>query len=89
MIQGRVSGKIWSSRRIPSLPSGALLEVEMGSGRLIAFDPLGCALGETVLVVQGSVASAYFPGETAPVDALIVASIDEETAKQTSGERNG
>ena len=28
MIKGRVIGKIWSSRRVESLPSGALLEVE-------------------------------------------------------------
>ncbi len=40
MIKGRVTGKIWSSRHVDSLPSGALLEVEVeGGGRLIAFDP--------------------------------------------------
>jgi ethanolamine utilization protein EutN len=80
MIQGRVIGKIWSSRRVPSLPAGALLEVEThGGGRLIAFDPLGCNTGETVLITQGSVAASYFTGKTVPVDALIIGSIDEDT----------
>jgi ethanolamine utilization protein EutN len=83
MIQGRVIGKIWSSRRVDSLPAGALLEVEIeGGGKLIAFDPLGCNTGEAVLVTQGSVAAGYFKGKTAPVDALIIGSIDEENVSK-------
>ncbi len=82
MIKGRVTGKIWSSRRVDTLPGGALLEVEIdGGGRLIAFDPLGCATDEAVLITQGSVAAAYFNGRTAPVDALIIGSIDETSKK--------
>ena len=82
MIKGRVKGKIWSSRHVDSLPPGALLEVETDGGyRLIAFDPLGCNDGEMVLVTQGSVAAGYFAGKTAPVDALIVGSIDEKLKK--------
>jgi|TARA_B110000208_G_C11700151_1_gene405543 ethanolamine utilization protein EutN len=78
MIKGRVIGKVWSSRHVDSLPPGALLDVETeGGGRLIAFDPLGCDAGESVLITQGSVAAAYFNGKTAPVDALIIGSIDE------------
>lgn len=80
MIQGRVIGKIWSTRRVTSLPSGALLEVETdGGGKLIAFDPLGCNTGEAVLITQGSVAAGYFTGKTVPVDALIIGSIDEDS----------
>ncbi|MCF3594624.1 hypothetical protein LZG00_11505 [Rhodobacteraceae bacterium LMO-12] len=81
MIEARVSGKIWASRRIGNLPSGALLEVATATGgRMIAFDPLGCAEGEAVLVVQGSVAAGYFSDAGATVDALIIASIDEDSA---------
>lgn len=80
MIRGRVSGKLWSSRRIETLPSGALLEIELDTGgKLIAYDPLGCAPGEAVLVTQGSVAASYFKGVSAPIDALVIGSIDEET----------
>lgn len=83
MIQGRVIGKIWSSRRVTSLPAGALLEVETdGGSRLIAFDPLGCNTGEAVLITQGSVAAGYFTGKTVPVDALIIDSIDEDTVSK-------
>jgi ethanolamine utilization protein EutN len=83
MIQGRVIGKIWSSRRVDSLPAGALLEVETeGGAKLIAFDPLGCNTGEAVLVTQGSVAAGYFKGKAAPVDALIIGSIDEENVSK-------
>lgn len=79
MIRGRVSGRIWSSKHIETLPNGALLEVKLDAGgTLIAIDPLGCAEGEAVLVTQGSVAAGYFTKSKAPIDALIVGSIDEQ-----------
>jgi len=79
MIRGRVSGRIWSSKHIETLPTGALLEVTLeGGGSLIALDPLGCADGEAVLVTQGSVAAGFFTKIKAPVDALIIGSIDEQ-----------
>ena len=78
MIKGHVIGRVWSTKRVAALPQGALLEVEVASGaRLIAFDPLGCGEGEEVLVTQGSVAAGWFEGVKAPVDALIIGSIDE------------
>ena len=78
MVRGRVIGRVWATKRIESVPQGGLLEVELDSGaRVIAFDPLGCAEGEDVLVTQGSVAAGYFDKQRAPVDALIIGSIDE------------
>ena len=78
MVKGRVIGRLWSSKRIGSMPQGALLDVELENGvHLVAFDPLGCGDGEQVLITQGSVAAAFFEGVKAPVDALIVGSIDE------------
>lgn len=78
MIKGRVIGRVWSTKRLPALPQGALLEVEVENGaRLIAFDPLGCGEGEEVLVTQGSVAAGWFEGLRAPVDALIIGSVDD------------
>lgn len=79
MIQGRVTGRIWSSKHIETMPGGALLEVTLEGGEtLIAFDPLGCAEGEAVLITQGSVAAGFFTRIKAPIDALIIGSIDEE-----------
>jgi len=78
MIRGRVTGRLWSSKHIETLPNGGLLEVETdGGGKLIAFDPLGCAEGEAVLITQGSVAAGHFTKLRAPIDALIIGSIDE------------
>ena len=78
MLRGRVTGRVWSTKHIETLPTGGLLEVAVdGGGSVIAFDPLGCAEGEAVLIAKGSVAAGYFAGVKAPVDALIVGSIDE------------
>ncbi len=79
MITGRVIGRVWSTKRINSLPQGGLLQIELADGsHLVAFDPLGCGDGEEVLVTQGSVAAGFFEGVKAPVDALIIGSIDEK-----------
>lgn len=79
MVKGRVIGKLWSTRRVGTLPQGALLDVQLENGsHVVAFDPLGCGDGEQVLITQGSVAAAYFENIKAPVDALIIGSIDEQ-----------
>jgi microcompartment protein CcmK/EutM len=79
MLTATVVGNVWSTRRLAEIPNGAFLEVEAeGSGtRLVAFDVLGSGVGERVLVAQGSVAAAWFPGQAPPIDALIIGSIDE------------
>jgi ethanolamine utilization protein EutN len=78
MLKGRVKSRYWSTKRLASLPQGPLLEVVMENGQtLIAHDPLGCAEGELVLVTTGSVAARYFEKGNAPVDAIIVGSLDE------------
>jgi ethanolamine utilization protein EutN len=82
MIRGRVTGQVWSSRHIETLPVGALLEVELDNGqKQIAFDVLGCGIGESVLITTGSVAAAYFTKTKAPIDALIIGSVDEVSSK--------
>ena len=83
MKTGYVVGRVWATKRLAELPSGALLEIDLeeaggnGSGeRLVAFDPLGCGEGERVLVTQGSVAKGWFQDGNAVVDALVVGSLD-------------
>jgi ethanolamine utilization protein EutN len=72
------------TRRVDSLPSGALLEVKTDDGAtLVAFDILGSGEGERVLVATGSVASGYFGPEHPPLDALIIGSLDEQGEEQT------
>ena len=77
MLKATVIGNVWSTRRLPEVPNGAFLEIEVeGGSRLIAFDVLGTGPGEQVLVSTGSVAASWFSGSTPPIDALIIGAID-------------
>ncbi|CAN5796582.1 EutN/CcmL family microcompartment protein [soil metagenome] len=78
MQRGIVTGSVWVTNKIAKLPKGAYLEVQLepSGASLIAFDVLGSAQGEEVLVVTGSTAANHFSGLTPPIDALIVGSID-------------
>ena len=91
MLTAKVTGNIWSTRRLAEIPNGAFLEVEAeGTGqRFVAFDVLGSGLGERVLVAQGSVAAAWFPGKPPPVDALIIGSIDEQAGGMPQAGQGG
>jgi ethanolamine utilization protein EutN len=87
MLTAKVTGNVWSTRRLAEIPNGAFLEVEAeGTGqRFVAFDVLGSGMGERVLIAQGSVAAAWFPGKPPPVDALIIGSIDEPAGGAPAG----
>ena len=79
MKTGIVIGKVWATKRLDELPSGALLEIRMEEDdeRLIAYDALGAGDGERVLVTQGSVAKGWFKDGKAVIDALIIGIVDQ------------
>ncbi|MDQ6730634.1 MAG: EutN/CcmL family microcompartment protein [Actinomycetota bacterium] len=80
MLKATVTGPVWASRRIEGIPRGAFLEVAPDGGSpLVAFDVLGSGLGERVLIATGSVASAWLSTEYAPIDALIIGSLDRSS----------
>jgi microcompartment protein CcmK/EutM len=90
MQRAIVIGNVWSTKRLKEIPSGAMLEIELEDGkgtRLVAFDVLGCGVGERVLVATGSVAAAWFPGKAPPIDALIIGSIDENSKKSDKSKK--
>jgi len=90
MQRAIVIGNVWSTKRLKEIPSGAMLEIELEDGkgtRLVAFDVLGCGVGERVLVATGSVAAAWFPGKAPPIDALIIGSIDEDSKKSDKSKK--
>ena len=91
MLTATVIGNVWATRRLAEIPNGAFLEVEAeGSGtRFVAFDVLGSGVGERVLVAQGSVAAAWFPGKPPPIDALIIGSIDVPAAGSAAATGSG
>jgi ethanolamine utilization protein EutN len=79
MLKATVTGSVWATRRIDSIPRGAFLEVLTDDGaRVVAFDVLGSGVGERVLVTTGSVASGWFGADHPPIDALIIGSLDPE-----------
>jgi ethanolamine utilization protein EutN len=77
MLKATVTGSVWATRRVESIPAGAFLEVLTDDGaKVIAFDVLGSGVGERVLITTGSVASGWFAPEHPPLDALIIGSLD-------------
>ncbi len=85
MLKATVTGRIWSTKKIAEVPTGSILEVvvDESSSKLLAFDPLGCGEGEKVIIATGSVAAAWFPGKSPPIDALIIGSIDDAATRKS------
>lgn len=77
MLSGKIAGHVWSSKKLESMPAGALVIVDLDNdgGRLIAFDPLACGEGEPVLIATGSACTRHFATQT-PIDALVIASLE-------------
>jgi ethanolamine utilization protein EutN len=90
MIRATVIGTVWATRRLSEIPNGAFLEVRADGSEavIVAFDVLGSGVGEEVLVVQGSVASAWFGQSHPPVDALIIGSVDPTTTTVQSSPKS-
>jgi ethanolamine utilization protein EutN len=78
MNTGTVIGKLWSTRRLQEVPTGAFLKVELDDAneRIVAFDVLGSGVGERVLITRGAAAVAWFGDTRPPIDALIIGSVD-------------
>lgn len=84
MIFGRVSGTVTATVRGDTIPGARFLLVESadytGKGKksyLVALDSVGANRGEVVLISQGSSARQTEITDKTPIDAVIVAIIDE------------
>ena len=83
MIYGRVVGTVWATRKDPMIEGLALLVVERhgldGSplgNFLVAVDSVSAGVGEWVLEAQGSSARQTELTRDRPVDAVIMAIVD-------------
>jgi len=87
MQAGKVVGRVWSAKKLEQLPAGALLKIELEGrgGTVIAFDPLGCGENEQVLIATGTVARDYFSSRPTLVDAIVIASLDDDVAQPKAG----
>lgn len=73
---GRVIGSVWATRKASCLQGQTFLVVESCNQKIVAADQVGAGPGDKVLLATGTVASRYCMD--APVDAAVVAIIDEE-----------
>ena len=84
MLLGRVIGTVWATRKDPKVVGMKWLIVRaLKPDRkpldafVVAVDAVGAGLGETVLVTQGSSARQTELTNNKPVDAVIVAIVDD------------
>ncbi len=73
---GIVTGSVWSTRKASCLMGQTFLVVKTDRGEIVAADHVGAGDGDKVLIVTGTVASRFCM--EAPVDAAVVAIIDQE-----------
>ena len=73
---GTVSGAVWSTRKAQCLQGQTFLVVDTLLGPVVAADRVGAGAGDKVLLVTGTVASKFCM--EAPIDAAVVAIIDQE-----------
>ncbi|MDY2960293.1 MAG: EutN/CcmL family microcompartment protein [Hornefia sp.] len=81
MDLGRVTGSVWATQKADSLSKYKLLTVKIlnneGDRYVVAADTLGAGIGETVVLVGGSGARICEGMNQPPLDATIVAIVDE------------
>ncbi len=73
---GTVTGSVWATRKAQCLAGQTFLVVDTLSGVIVAADHVGAGKGDKVLLVTGSAATKF--SMDAPVDACVVAIIDQE-----------
>ena len=73
---GKVIGSVWATRKAQCLQGQTFLVVVSCGQEIVAADQVGAGPGDRVLLATGTVASRYCMD--APVDAAVVAIVDQE-----------
>lgn len=73
---GTVTGAVWSTRKAQCLMGQTFLVVQTPDGEVVAADQVGAGSGDRVLLVTGTAAQRFCM--EAPVDAAVVAILDQE-----------
>ena len=76
---GKVIGSVWATRKASCLQGQTFLVVKSEGEEIVAADQVGAGPGDRVLMVSGTVAGRYCMD--APVDAVVVAIVDEKREK--------
>ena len=75
MTVGTVTGPVWATKKCPALTGQILLSVQADGKKFIAADLVGAGEGDRVILAFG--AAARLGQEQVPVDAAIIAILDE------------
>ncbi|MCK9217334.1 MAG: EutN/CcmL family microcompartment protein [Firmicutes bacterium] len=51
---------------------------EASGDYLVAADPIGCGVGETVIITVGSIARTAISNDKAPIDAAVIGIVDSK-----------
>ena len=78
MMIGTVTGSVWATRKATCLQGQTFLVVDTLRGVVVAADHVGAGTGDKVLLVTGTAATKF--SMEAPLDAAVVAIIDQEEA---------
>lgn len=78
MKLGNVVGSVWATRKASCLQGQTFLIIESEGQKIVAADQVGAGPGDKVLLATGTVASKFCM--EAPVDAAVVAIVDEKTS---------
>ena len=73
---GKVTGSVWATRTAQCLMGQTFLVVECDGQSVVVADQVGAGPGDRVLLAIGTVASRFCMD--APVDAAVVAIVDEK-----------
>ena len=73
---GNVKGSVWATRKAACLQGQTFLVVESDGSMIVAADQVGAGPGDLVLLATGTTAARY--SMEAPVDAAVVAILDQE-----------
>ena len=73
---GNVTGAVWATRKAACLSGQTFLVVDVEGKTVVAADQVGAGKGDKVLLVTGTMAGKFCM--EAPVDAAVVAIIDQE-----------
>ncbi len=90
MILGRVVGEVWATRRHAGLDGQKLLLVKPHGwynppfevAHLVAIDRLGAGIGEDVVICLGTPARQSAGSTFLPIDAAVMAIVDDHHAIQ-------
>ena len=84
MLIGKVVNNIWATRKHQGLEGFKLMVVhilehsgEKTENTIVAIDNIGAGIGDLVLVAYGSAAQTVSHRDNPPIDAAIVAIVDE------------